>query len=388
VNIDPKLDEVLTLGDAEIILIDTGRDAFRELFRVRPRRWGNFFRSVAASWLFPSSAGLTDAQAEWLSRRVGKEGPASRIIVFHAGLTGGPSGRRRTGREAEASDVIAHLPETERPRDSLETRVRFEKALARAGQGGLFQNHLSLLRAGTSEGRAVLGLSGHFHRRILLRLDKSTGELSRDVVPPAELTSSSFERSAIFVGGAALGHADPRSHPPGRPGFCRVEVAGNLIVSVRGETPSGPPSLFLRAESFDHENGEGRLFVSVEPGEAWARSGGAAADITLIVFTRPRNGVPGRFPYAAEAEPPGGVRPDEPRWIERAERLEFFGDPRPAYIQTFRCGPGPEWRFRFAPLKRPIGRTDVVVIAALFAGDGAASPDRILWHPLSIRISG
>jgi 3',5'-cyclic AMP phosphodiesterase CpdA len=386
VNIESKLDEVLTLGNAEVILIDTGRDAFRELFRVGPRRWGNFFRSVAYSWLFPSSVGLTDAQAGWLSRRVGKEGPASRIIVFHAGLTGGPPGRRRTGREAERSDVIARLPERKRPEDPLKTRVRLEKDLARAGQGGLFQNHLSILRAGASEGRAVLGLSGHFHRRILLRLDKSTGELSRDVVPPTELTSSSFERSAIFVGGAALGHGDPRSHPPGRPGFCRVEVAGNLIVSVRGETPSDPPPLFLRAESFDHENGQGGLSVSVEPREAWAPPGGAAVDITFMFFARPRNGVPGRFPYAAEAEQPGGVRPDEPRWIERAERLEFFGDPRPAYIQTFRCGPGPEWRFRFVPLKRPAGRTDVVVIAELFAGGGTGAPDKILWHPLSIRV--
>jgi 3',5'-cyclic AMP phosphodiesterase CpdA len=388
VNIAPKLDGVLTLGNAEVILIDTGRDAFRELFRVRPRRWGNLIRSVANSWLFPSSVGLTDAQAGWLSRQVGTESTASRILVFHAGLTGGPSARRRTGPEAGGPEVIARLPERKRSGDPLKTRVRLEKALARAGPGGLLQNHLSLLRAGASEGQAVLGLSGHFHRRILLRLEKSTGELSRDVFPPAELTASSFERSAIFLGAAALGHGNPRSQPPGRPGFCRVEVAGSLIVSVRGETPSDPPPLFLRADSLDPQNGEARLSISVEPLEAWTRPGAAAVDITFVVFTRPRNGVPGRFPYAAEAEPPDGVRPDEPRWIERAERLEFFGDPRPAYIQTFRCGPEPEWRFRFVPLTRPIGRTDVVVIAELFAGGGAGALEKILWHPLSIRIRG
>lgn len=388
VNIDPKLDEVLTLDKTEIILLDTGCDAFRELLRIRPRRWGNFLRSVANSWLFPDSVGLTDAQAGWLSGRVGKEGAASRIIVFHAGLAGGPSAGRRTGRDAGGPEAIADLPARRRSRDSFKTRVRLEKAFARVGQGGLFQNHLSLLRAAASERQAVLGLSGHFHRRILLRLDKSTGKLWRDVSSPTELTVSSFERSAVFLGGAALGHCNARSLPPGRPEFHLVEVVGSQIVSVRGVVPADPPQHFLRVDRLDPENGEAGLSVSIEPREVWARSRRGAVDMMFLVFARPRNRLPGGFPYAIRALAPGGGRTDLPQWIERAERLEFFGDPRPAYMQTFRCEPEPEWCFRFVPMARPIGRVDVVVIAVLYAADGTGAMDKILWHPLSIRVRG
>jgi hypothetical protein len=284
------------------------------------------------------------------------------------------------------------LKESLRAEDNPRTRVRLEKALVGTGlgRGGLFQNQLSLFQAAAAGGRAALGLSGHFHRPVELRLDKRSGRLFiKD--PAAEgPIASSFEDSSYFLAGPALGHVHPRTDPPGRPGFTRVEVAGDRIASVREERFRASPLDFVRVHARGPDGATAWVSVITElegPGVD-LKAGDFAIDITFLVFSRPRRRVPGGFPFAIEAESPNGALPGEPRWIGRADRRAFLGGTRPAYVQDFRCEFRREWRFRFLPAGRLRGRPTAVVIAEILARrEGGWTPVSLKWHPLSIRVA-
>lgn len=404
-HINPVVDYALKVGRSRFVFLDTGRDAFRDVLHVRPRRWGNYLRSTVHSWFFPNSAGLKEGQAAFLAREAEDDDLANLIIVFHAGLVGGPvEGRRRRGGRPEAragrrpadpageDELPLPLKESLRAEDSLRTRIRLEKALVGngLGRGGLFQNQLSLFQAAAAGGRAALGLSGHFHRPVGLRLDKrSAGLFLRGSAAEGPIASS-FEDSSYFLAGPALGHVNPRADPPGRPGFTRIDVAGDRIASVREEPLRASPQDFVRvhAQGPDGDTAWVSVITELEGPGVDLKAGNFALDITFFVFSRPSRGVPGGFPFAIEAESPNGAQPGKPRWIGRADRKAFLGGAGPAYVQDFRCEFRREWRFLFLPVGRLRGRPTAVVIAEILARrEGGWTPVSLKWYPLSIRVA-
>jgi hypothetical protein len=386
-TINPLVDDVLNLGRTKFVLLDTGRDVIRDLLHVRPRRWGNFLRAAVHSWIFPGSAGLTDGQAGRLARETEDEDATNVFLVFHAGLSGGSIGRGG----ADGGSPPLRSKGIPADADSLRARVRLEKTLLRSGfgRGGLFQNHLSLIRAAVKADRTTVGLSGHFHRPVVLRLDKSSGRIRIESPAAPAPAPSSSAASSFFLGGPALGHANFRSDPPGRPGYIVIEVAGDRIVSVQDKGLDPFPGDYLRVHVRCPEDGAGRLSVTLEPAAAGigARPEELAADVTFVVFSRPRRGAPGRFPFSIETETPDVVRPGKPQWVNPADRKAFFGGLRPAYLQTFRCKPGPEQGFRILATGRRGGRpTVVVVVEVLDRRNGVWRPVSVKWHPLSMRV--
>jgi hypothetical protein len=375
-------DGVLRMGRSAFVLLDTGRDVFRSLAGVSPRRWGNYLRTLAYAWLHPASAGLTDEQAALLLRESSAGGDRSVFVIFHAGLVGARiESCRRKGRDGP----VVHSPRREDGDHTLRGRVELERAFLRSGlgPGGIFQNHSSLVRVAAMTDRDVLGLSGHMHRPVILRLDKESGDLFLERDGFEALTPDSFDRASYFVNGPALGHVGPRADPPGRPGFIRVEVADGHIVAVRSETLAG-----ARREPFhvrvDHEGADStRRTITVD----LADNGGEArpAVVTFIVFSRPRRRAPGHFPYAIEPDTPESVRSSPPAWIDPQDRTAFFGTPQPAYLQPFRCETGAERVFRVLPAVRPGSRaTAAVVVEVLAPRAGGWVPASTWWHPLSI----
>lgn len=374
-TVDARPDDVVSLGRTGIVLLDSGRDMFRDLVRVSPRRWGNALRALRRVWLSPASAGLDDGQAALLEREAERSDAANLIVVFHAGLAAEPAG--------EAARSPMPLGPYLAAQDGPGTRVRLEKALARSGfgRGGLFRNPLSLFRAAARKGRNTLGLSGHFHRPVTLRLDKDSGALSFEPHRDGGIPSDAFARGSFFVGGPAPALFEPRSGPGAAPGFTRVEIAGDRIASVRFE-PSPPPE----RPRLDVRVGRGQgsaaeLILSVSPGPD-----APAADAVFVVFSRPARGAPGRFPYRVEERTPEGALPAESRWIGRQDRKEFFGRSGPAFIAAFRGGAAGPRRFRFTPAGRP-GRKAKAIVAVEVRGENGAGSS-IVWHPLSVDLGG
>jgi 3',5'-cyclic AMP phosphodiesterase CpdA len=394
-RIDPRPDDILRLGRTDFVFLDTGRDVFCSLARIRPLRWGNYVRAVRHSWRFPGSAGLADAQAARLEREAADGTATNLIVVFHAGLTAGPGEDRKDVRGAPEESGMTGPARSLRSafavRDGLWARARLEKALARAGfsRGGLFQNQISFFRAAATSGRNVLGLSGHFHRPIAFRLDKASGDLRFEGPLEDAAALGSFKGSSFFIGGAALGHIDPRSDPSGQPGFTCVEVAGDRIVSVRRETQLPPGRMVLRVWARRSEAGmrPASLSVALELPESEARSGPLAVDIAIIIFSRSRRGTPGGFPFTVEEVTAEGLRSGEPRWIDRGDRMAFFGRHRPAFFTGFRGASDREREFLFIPTGRAKRRAKAVVAVEILARrDGAWTSVGTAWHPLWIEV--
>lgn len=403
-RISPVVDDVLRIGRSKFVFLDTGRDAFRNFLHIRPRRWRNYVRTAVHSWLFPNSAGLKEGQAEFLSREAADEGLSNLIIVFHAGLAGGPiEGQKRRGNPREAgeagrpvdpageNDLPLSLKESLRAEDSLRTRIGLEDALVSSGlgRGGLFQNQLSLFRAAAARGRATLGLSGHFHHPVELRLDKNSGGLSINSLAAEGLSASSFEGSSYFLAGPAMGHIQSRSDPPGRPGFIRVEVAGDRIDSVRKEKflASLRDSIGVHARGSIRDPPGVAIHIELERAGIDLEARDLAIDFSFLVFSRPRRKAPGGFPFSIEAETPDAALSGKPRWISSADRRAYLGGAGPAFIQDFRCEFRPDWRFRFLPARRVQGRPTAVVLTEVLARrEGGWTPVCLKWHPLSIPI--
>ncbi|MBN2264343.1 MAG: metallophosphoesterase [Candidatus Aminicenantes bacterium] len=391
-RIDPRPDDTVTLGRTKFILLDTGRDVFRSLGRVRPGRWGNFARAVFHAWLHPASAGLSDAQAGWLERESAAGASANLILVFHAGLSAGPG----IGPEAEPKTrdlgVSPSLRTSLAAGAGVKARVRLEKALSRAGfgRGGLFQNQLSLFRVAATRGLNVLGLSGHFHRPFALRFDKMSAGLRFAGPPDGEDAAAGFEDASYFLGGAALGHIDPHADPGGQPGFTRVEIVGDRITSVGTEAapPAGRAALRVRTRQSGKQAVTSVIIGVDAPGARSARVP-QAADIILLVFTRPRKHVPGGFPLAVEEVGPEGTRPGIPCWIGLRDRKDFFGGSGPAYAVVFRGEAGRDREFRFVPTDRSRREARVVIaVEILDRRVGEWTPAGAIWHPLSVKIGG
>lgn len=378
-KIDAQPDDTLTLGRTTFVLLDTGRDVFRDFKRARPSRWGNVLRALRHVWLFPGSAGLRDDQAVRLTREADEGTSPNLVVVFHAGLTAGPDGGRPNlfGRGFLTAG------------DSLRGRIKLEKALARTGfsRGGLFQNQLALFRAAAAAGRNVLGLSGHFHRPVAVKFDKASATLGFKDPPDGEIAAADFGTGSYFIGGAALGLIEPRSNPGGQPGFTRVEISGDRIVSVRGEAfpPPGRPALEVRAHRGESPGDPVVLTVTLAPAGPVAGPDRSVGDVVFIVFVRPRRGVPGAFPYCIEELTPAGVRTGAPRWVDPAGRKDYFGSSRPVFIQAFRGGFGATRRFRFEPTG-PSKRKAKAIIAVEIPGRDGGAESTIIWHPLSIDV--
>jgi hypothetical protein len=405
-RINPDTDHAWTAGRTKFVFLDSGRDAFRNFLHIRPRRWPRFIRAALASWHFPNSAGLSDAQTRFLARESGSEGADNLILVFHAGLvnshfTAGLGGEGRgpgdDGAAGSGDPGESRLPvgvdDDLRGPDRMRRRLRWERMLVKAGlnYGGLFQNQLPLLRAALSSGRRVLGLSGHFHRNLELRLDKKTGGLySRDYSRDG-LAGSRIRDSSFFLATSALAHVQARYPVAAWPEFFEVRVDEEGIASVRKERLAAFPFDGLTFEA--RKSRETRTSATIAllsdlcAGGAAERASNLKLWVSFIVFASPARG--------GDPEPPFDIRPRgtaAPRsvreeWLSENDRREFLGTGEPAFLYSALCDYAPGIEFDFLARTRRRRPARVVALAEYLRDSGPGLEHlRLAWHPRSIRL--
>ncbi|MBN1222141.1 MAG: metallophosphoesterase [Candidatus Aminicenantes bacterium] len=408
IHFNPMSDFSFNIKNTRFICVDSGRDAFLNAIHTHILRFKNLIKAILNSWHFPDSEGLSDRQVRFVQKEADKEAVRNVVLIFHAGLINTHfdckpvnDGSKTACTPVLATDASRELLFPLMLKDhlhkpaGLKRNVSFENTLKRLGlnYGCLFKNQLSLLEMASEPHLNFLGLSGHNHRNIEIRLEKDNGYLYTKDYARGGLEYPFDESDSYFFCGNSLAHVQPRYATPNNPGYYEISAAGDTLVKINRQSlnagthekfsffagkagdPSCPSKMEIRTEIFPsaREDSEDTVHLIV----------------SFVVGARRKSGGRNHIPINIRPDTAGQVLLEDIRWISDEEK-GFFpgkGKRKPMLCHSFLCRPAPVLSFSFSGQDAVSRKWRVAVIGEFVREDENRFQSlRLCWHPCSFSI--
>lgn len=229
------------LGEARLVVLDTGPDYYCVPGNLFGPRWRHFLTALASNESGPRSTGVDAGQLDLLASALDGAGDRRPVIVVSHAPVINPASPPVPA--AEEVDLGLRLEQFE-PGSAAEDRRRhpFERAVRRRGldHGAVFCNQLPFLEALRRSSGQVVVLSGHNHRGLEIALDKAETRL---LIPPYSEEGEPPEAAdhrVLLLQTSALGHIKRSELARGLPSFRRLTVAGGRFTELAVQPLAGP----------------------------------------------------------------------------------------------------------------------------------------------------
>jgi len=385
VHFNPHTDFSFMINKTRFIFVDSGRDAFLNLARTHVLRYKNFARAILASWYFPDSEGMSDKQIQFIRKEMNTGVPKNVVLVFHAGLL-------NTSFETDLNQVRTFpiRPNDYFPRQgSLRANVAFESRLKKLGLnfGCLFKNQLKLLALVNDSGLKFLGLSGHNHRNMQIKVDKKKGTLRTGNYILDSLTNPFEEEAAYFLSSNALGHIQPRYKTCQIPGFLEAHFQNDHIVDIRRKKLEAYPldSYLFFVRLIDRSKSVATIEVLSEVPAVERTNNGENVRLIVTFLIGIKKGIKKGEILPLEIKPRNrkDVIAESAKPLTVEEKNQYAGKRNICQTYSFLCESHSELQFDFHKVDN-IRRTYEITVLAEYILDSTEGIQslRLCWHPV------
>jgi predicted MPP superfamily phosphohydrolase len=404
IHFNPHKDFSFSISKTRFIFLDSGKDAFHNVVHTHVLRYKNLARAILASWHFPDSEGLSDRQIHFIQREVITESPKNVILVFHAGLmntsfTYTPV-KENFQNKMSTSCEIGSANEYTFPilannylqrHDRLKTNVTFENRLKKLGLnfGCLFKNQLKLLALACNHGVNFLGLSGHNHRNMEIKVDKNKGSLHTKNYTQNSLTDPFDEKTAYFFCTNALAHIQSRYKTPQFPGFYEVHIQNDRIAEIRRKKLNAYPldtfQFFVRQNEKSKSLSTIEVFSEVSAAEKFSQRENLRLMVTFLIGVKKDVCFGSKLPFDITPQCRGNVIAKSSKPLAVEETSPYIRKKNVCFSHSFLC----EWHpvlpfdFRRTDNSRITYEVSVIGEYILETPDGYQSL-KLCWHPTSL----
>ncbi len=263
-NINPKANFEVSFDKLLIVGLDTGRDALLNLFGTKLRRLLNLFASFRHGLSEPLSEGLSDSQCAMLEKCVSVS-KGDVFVIFHSGMFN-PSIKVSKHKRYSTCDKEGIALETQLHSDEVSV-------------GTMLQNHGQVLAM--AKKRRLLGLSGHIHRRLAVRVNGDEEMLQFITDPPVHVSP---DESSYFLSAASVGHIQDNYPEPNHPGFWTITYKKNVLTDLKWEDLNPRGRFFTMAASPNDEVSQIQLILVAGPEFSKMENGALKYRINLVLI--------------------------------------------------------------------------------------------------------
>ncbi len=402
VRFNPHTDFSFLINKTLFVFLDSGRDAFLNLAHTHILRYINLTKAILASWYSPDSEGLSEGQIDFIRKEMNAKSAKNVVLIVHAGLINTPFNALPV--KEYSPDTMPISPEIDsthefslpielnnylRTPDSIRTNVAFESRLKKVSLnfGGLFKNQLRLLALACDPGSNFLGLSGHNHRNLEIKVDKTKGTLhSGDYTFPS-LTDPFNEEASYFLSSNALSQVQPRYKTPQIPGYYEAHIQDDHFVDIRRKRLDAPPfdSFLFFARLIERSRSEATIEVLSEVSLSQGKS---ASDnmrliVTFLIGLKKGRRKGGSLPLEIIPRNRGSVINERLQQLTPQETMPFAGKRNICLAHSFLCKGHSSLLFNFRQID-DISRTYEVFVLCEYV---LSSQERLqtlkhCWHPV------
>ena len=220
-KLNPFDNYTLSLGDINIIILDTGPDFFSDTSYVFTSRWARFLLGMETIVAAPYSNGFSDEQLHFMTEGLQEINDTPALVITHAPLLSLKKSFTNNQNNSDTSPPSINMSRVSSQKDfTKKEKIRFEKYLAEKelDYGTVFRNQLPFLEAVQDYPGQVLVLSGHNHQEQEIQLDKTTGHITLGESSKKNEVQTVLNSKVLFLQLSALAHVKrqgPRGNLPG-----------------------------------------------------------------------------------------------------------------------------------------------------------------------------
>lgn len=279
--------------------------------------------------------------------------------------------KRTTHRVRRYERVLLEAGQALRSQHSMHDRLRFERLLIKEGlkQGCMFQNQLGVLQAACEHKGSWLALSGHLHRHVEVKLDRSSGRLLVGRYSTKGKLRNA-DTGSHFLVTAALGHIENVNQAGEAPGFLEIKVSGGTIEAVTKRMVIQDALADAQVSTY-----EGGAVLRVALGNLEESSRRARREkhfsVTFLVISSANRFV--RSPLTIRVLGADKIRADEnTQKVDPQDARRYLGSELDAFLYTFRFEDIKDAHFCATARETCARPVEIVTTAQVFFADTGA----------------
>lgn len=405
-HFNPLQDYAVSINKTKFIFVDSGRDAFLNFFHTHFLRYNNLFKAILSSWHFPDSEGLSDRQIQFIQNESYKGNNKNIVLIFHAGLINTNFSYQPTEENFKTKDTppitlcTSHeykfpllLRNHLKGPNKLRKNVLFENSLKRLGlnYGGLFKNQLRIFELACDTRFNLLGLSGHNHRNMEIKVEKARGKIFNKDYTQTGLERPYNEKASYLLRGNSLAHIQSRYKLPNTPGFYKISVINDRINSIKREKLTAKPHdlISFHARKVEGLGSPARIEILTEilSPELLNNKDRICLIVTFIIGAKETIRRGKKHSIVIKSELKEHVLSERVNQIKNEEKSEFFKKKNILFAHSFLCKLNPVLTFNFFIPENQHKKFETAVIGEyVWEIANGLQPLTLCWHPSSIFI--